>query len=69
MNAPTTAPQPIQVSEREAAKRLNISERTLYNRRQTGKIKFVREGSRILYRLDALDAYSKANEVQARAAR
>lgn len=57
--------QPLQVSEREAARILGVSAKTLFNRRQAGKIGYVRDNGRILYRVAELDRYSKANEVPA----
>lgn len=65
MVAATNAPQPLQVSEREAARILGVSSKTLFNRRQAGKIGYVRDNGRVLYRLDELQRYSKANEVAA----
>lgn len=50
---------------REAARILGVSPKTLFNRRRAGKIGFVRDNGRILYRLAELERYSKANEVPA----
>ena len=65
MVAAANPQQPLQVSEREAARILGVSPKTLFNRRQAGKIGFVRDNGRVLYRLDELERYSKANEVPA----
>ncbi len=65
MVAAANSQQPLQVSEREAARILGVSPKTLFNRRQAGKIGFVRDDGRILYRLDELQRYSKAREVPA----
>jgi hypothetical protein len=58
-------PKALQVNEREAARILSLSPKTLFNRRHAGVIRYVRDGGRIFYRLDELDRYSKANETQA----
>lgn len=54
---------PLQVPEREAARILNLHPKTLFNRRRENKIAFVRDGGRILYRLDELDRYSRSLQV------
>lgn len=48
--------------EREAAKYLAVSERTLYTLRQTGQIDYFRVGRAIRYRKDALDGYMTRQE-------
>jgi hypothetical protein len=57
--------KPLQVPEREAARILNLHPKTLFNRRQAKKIAFVRDGNRIMYRLEELDRYSRSLEVPA----
>lgn len=49
MNTPAKKPEKLLWSAREAAKALNISERTLYSRTQDGTISCVRLGGRRLY--------------------
>ncbi|MBA4106073.1 MAG: hypothetical protein C0485_09965 [Pirellula sp.] len=65
MEATINEPKPIQVSEIKASRILGLCPKTLFNRRKAKKIAFVRDGNRIMYRLDELERYSKANEVAA----
>lgn len=65
MSAVAPEAKPIQVSESEAARILNLSTKTLYNRRVAGKIAHVNDGGRVLYRLDELERYSRSLEVRA----
>ena len=67
MQATAKEVKPLQVSEREAARILGVCPKTLFNRRVAGKIGYVRDDGRVLYRLDELERYSKANEVPASA--
>lgn len=59
----STPPLPLQLNERDAAQRLGLCVRTLQSHRQAGRIAFVKIGKRILYRLEALDDFSKRHEV------
>jgi len=63
MPSNTTGLQPLQVSEREAARILNLHPKTLFNRRRAGKIAFVQDGNRVLYRLEELERYSRSLQV------
>lgn len=67
MDTPSRTLQPIQVGEREAARVLGVCAKTLYNLRRAGKIAYVRVGlggnSRVAYRLDELDRFSRENQV------
>jgi excisionase family DNA binding protein len=55
------APQPILLPEREAAKALSLSTRTLYDLRRSGALAHVRCGARVLYRRADLEAFAAAN--------
>jgi hypothetical protein len=55
--------QPIQVPESEAARLVGVCTRTLFNERRAGRIKFGRVGEKVVYRVDELDRWSRANEV------
>jgi len=52
--------------EREAARYLAVSERTLYTLRRTGEIKFFRVGSTIRYRREALEEFMARQEAKQR---
>ena len=63
MDATQQRLRPIQVGEKEAAKICSVSAKTLYNERIAGRLKFGRVGAKIVYRLDELDRWSKAQQV------
>ena len=68
MVAQKSITQPIQVPEVEAARLVGVCAKTLYNERIAGRLKYGRAGRKIVYRIDELDRWSKANQVQAQAA-
>lgn len=55
------------LTEPEAAENLRMSVKTLKRRRSAGQIAYVRDGRRVLYRREHLDAYLAAAEVAASA--
>lgn len=50
--------------EREAAKYLAVSERTLFTLRQAGQIDYFRVGRAVRYRREALDDYMTRQEAK-----
>jgi excisionase family DNA binding protein len=73
MNTVTHAPESsnaseILIGEREAAKRLSLSTRTLYALRTAGQLPHVRIGTKVLYAPDDLAAFaaSRRQTVEAR---
>ena len=63
-----TAPEPsaFLISEREAALKLGISSRTLFNLRQAGAVPFVRVRTRVLYSPSALEKWIASQELGAK---
>lgn len=59
--APAQLPERVRVSEREAAKMLGISSKTLYIRRTEGRLAFVQDGCRIFYEIEELKRYTRDN--------
>lgn len=57
-----TTPEPVHVGTRDAARILGVSLRTLQNLTKAGEIPCVRVRSRVLYRIDTLDRWSKERE-------
>jgi len=62
----STTARRLLISEREAAKMLNLCPRTLFNLRQDGAIPFVRVRTRIMYRVSALELWLDSQEVAAK---
>lgn len=55
----TASPRPeILISEREAAKRMSISTKTLFNLRRAGRLAGVKIGARVLYSPDVLAEFA-----------
>ena len=69
MDAKATTLKPIQVPEREAARLVGVSTKTLFNERVAKRLKFGRVGAKIVYRLDELDRWSQAQQVSGPVAR
>ena len=61
VNKKSEGVEPLAVGEKEAARLLGVSIRHLYNLRQSG-LPFVRLGTAIRYRREALDAYLRERE-------
>lgn len=55
--APTPQEQPILISEREAARLLGVSDRTVWQMRKDGKIKAVKIGAAVRYARSELDRF------------
>lgn len=54
--------QPLALRPREAAKRLGVSESTLYRLRKAGKLASIQVGNSILHRVTDLEDFLKARE-------
>ena len=52
------------LSERDAAKALGLSTRTLERLRKKGELRFFKIGGRVKYRLEALEDWAKLREQQ-----
>ncbi len=51
------------ISERDAALKLGVSERTMFNMRQDGEVPFVRVRTRIMYSPAALQKWIESREL------
>lgn len=55
---------PLAVNTREAARLLGVSDRTVFTLTQSGELRHVRIGKRVLYTRAALDEFIKFRELQ-----
>jgi len=62
MNSNTPTTPILALDERDAAKALGVSPRTMWQLARDGHIPFVRIGARKLYRLSTLEAYLAEKE-------
>lgn len=62
MQQPADADSRILIDEIEAAEKLGLSPKTLYNMRRAGQLPFVRARGRIMYRVASLEKWAEQQE-------